>query len=169
MIKAKRIAFLGLMLGIILVLSALEHMLPPLPLLPPNVKLGLSNIVTMYCVFFVGKRDAFMLTVLKSAFVFLMRGVMAAFLSICGGLLSIAVIMLFAACFGSKTSYTVISIFGAVAHNFGQLIAVSFSVGSSVVLYYFPVLLVSGVIMGSVTGVLLNVVMPALNRFKMKT
>ena len=46
--KAYKTAFMGLMLGLALALSFLESMLPVLPFLPVGVKLGLSNIVTMY-------------------------------------------------------------------------------------------------------------------------
>lgn len=56
---AYRIALIGLMLSLALVLSLFESMLPALPFLPVGVKLGLSNIVTMYCLFFLGARPAF--------------------------------------------------------------------------------------------------------------
>jgi heptaprenyl diphosphate synthase len=70
---SKRLASAGLMLAVIVILTALEHMLPPLPFLPPNVKPGLSNVITMYCVFFVSRRQAVTLNALKSFFVLLLR------------------------------------------------------------------------------------------------
>ena len=161
--KVKRISFLGIMLAIIMVLGILEHMIPPLPLMPPSVKLGLSNIVTMYCVFFVGKKEAVLLAVLKSCFVFLIRGAMAGGLSLCGGLLSLAVILLLDRTFKQKISYTILSISGAISHNIGQLLAVSVILNSNFIFYYLPVLLVSGIVMGIITGTLLKVVMPVFN------
>lgn len=152
--------FLSLMLTLMIVLSALEHMLPPLPLLPPSVKLGLANIVTMYCVFFVKKTEAIGLNVLKSFFVFLTRGPMAGLLSFCGGMMSIGIIILLVIAFKSKISYITLSISGAVAHNLGQLAAVSFILDVSYLYYYLPVLLVSGVLMGIITGTVLKVIMP---------
>ena len=148
------------MLSMILVLSILEHMIPPIPFLPPNVKLGLSNIITMYCFFFVGKKYALILAILKSVFVFLIRGALASSLSLVGGVLSILVIALLVFLFRTKISYTLISIAGAIAHNLGQIVVASFVLGSDMVFFYMPVLLISGVVMGSITGTLLKVVMP---------
>ena len=66
---ARSVAFLGLMFALAMALSLLESMIPALPMLPPGVKLGLSNIVTMYCLFFLGARSAFTVAALKSCFV----------------------------------------------------------------------------------------------------
>lgn len=156
----RKIAFLGLMLAMMMVVTIFEQMLPPLPLLPPNVKLGLSNVITMYCFFFVGKQHAVTLLVLKSCFVFLTRGWQAFALSLTGGMLSILIIAGLVFLFRSKISYTVISIAGAIFHNIGQLIAVSFIFRNNFVFYYLPILLLSGILMGSITGTLLKVVMP---------
>ena len=150
------------MLALIIVLSILENMLPPLPALPPGVHLGLSNIVTMYALFTIGKKTAVTLNALKSVFVFLTRAVIAGTLSFMGGMLSIFVIMLLNALIGKKTSYTALSVAGAVFHNIGQLIGIIFILNNPAAAGYLPVLIVSGVIMGSVTGTVLNVVMPRL-------
>lgn len=160
----KKLTFMGLMLAIILVLTMVEHMMPPLPLLPPNVKLGLSNIVTMYCVFFVSRSSAVTLNALKSVFVFLTRGPVAGALSFSGGMFSILVIILLTWAFKEKISYAVISVAGAVAHNLGQYAAVSVLMATPYLVYYVPVLLVSGVVMGLVTGTLLKVMLPVFNK-----
>ena len=55
-----------------------------------------------------------------------------------------------------------LSISGAIAHNMGQLIMASIIINSSFALYYFPVLIVSGAVMGSLTGILLKTLMPVL-------
>ncbi|MCL2772084.1 MAG: Gx transporter family protein [Oscillospiraceae bacterium] len=168
--KIKRVAFTGLMLAIIIVLSAVEQMLPPLPMLPPTMKLGLSNIITMYCVFFVSRTQAVMLNAAKSFFVLLTRGPIAAALSFCGGMVSIGVIIVLIVIFREKISYLAVSVFGAIAHNIGQFAAVSVILYSPNIgyyyLYYLPVLLVSGIIMGIITGTLLRVVMPAFNSIR---
>lgn len=56
-----------------------------------------------------------------------------------------------------------LSITGSVFHNIGQIIAVSIILNNNYVFYYFPVLIISGIIMGSITGVLLNIIMPVFN------
>lgn len=151
---------MGLMLAVVMALSFIEHMLPPLPFLPPNLKLGLSNIVIMYSLFFLGKQEAFTLAVLKSGFVLLTRGPVAGLLSITGGLLSVAVIILLLLLFKSRLSYVTASISGAIAHNVGQIIAASFVMGMDMIFYYLPVLIVSGIVMGIVTGTMLKILLP---------
>ena len=84
--KIQYITTMGLFFALALVLSALEGLLPPMPFLPPGVKLGLSNIVTMYCLLYLGAGSAYAVVVLKSAFVFITRGATAFFMSFCGGL-----------------------------------------------------------------------------------
>ena len=59
-----------------------------------------------------------------------------------------------------------LSVIGALAHNFGQLLA-SVAYTSTVMFYYLPVLVVSGVIMGVITGVVLRVVVPHINKLRL--
>ena len=54
-----RLTGLALLFALSVVLMLLENMIPPLPALPPGVKLGLSNIAIMYCLFYMGKENAF--------------------------------------------------------------------------------------------------------------
>jgi heptaprenyl diphosphate synthase len=158
------LTYLALMLALIVVLSMLEHMLPPLPFLPPNVRLGLSNVVTMYTLFFFGRRYAFLLAFLKSAFVLLMRGVTAGILSLSGGLFSICVIILLTLFFRNRISYLILSVAGAIAHNFAQIIVASLILSTDLFSVFWPVLLISGTVLGTLTGTLLRVVMPFMNR-----
>jgi len=158
--KAYDIAFMGLMLALALALSFLESMLPVLPFLPVGVKLGLSNIVTMYCLFFGGVKQSVSVCFLKSAFVMMMRGPIGGALSFAGGVLSVVVMALMKRGFGLTNQ--VLSIFGAIAHNIGQLVLASIILKSVYTFYYLPVMIVSGAVMGVITGVLLKLVMPYL-------
>ncbi|MEG1774087.1 MAG: Gx transporter family protein [Oscillospiraceae bacterium] len=161
---AHRVAFLGVMLAMALALSWFESaVLPVLPMLSPGVKLGLSNIVTMYAVFFLGARDALTIAVLKSFFVFLTRGPTGAAMSLVGGLVSVAVMLVLLRLVPSLSSRFV-SIAGAIGHNLGQLGMSVLILQSAYTLYYLPVMLLSGVVMGIVTGILLKLVMPYLRR-----
>ena len=47
---ARRVAVTGLLGALALALSFLEGLLPPVPVLPPGAKLGLSNIAVLYAV-----------------------------------------------------------------------------------------------------------------------
>lgn len=157
--QTRRLANMGLMLAMITALSFLEHMLPPITTIP-GIKPGLSNIITMYALFFLGRRPALLLAVLKSLFVMLTRGATAGFLSLSGGLLSIAVIIVLMVIGRGKISYLILSVTGAIFHNLGQFIVASFLLKTNLVFASLPFLIISGVVMGCVTGMLLRVVMP---------
>ena len=69
--------------------------------------------------------------------------------------------------FRDKVSYLALSVAGAVFHNLGQLLMVSVIYSSFYLLYYFPVLLVAGVIAGLATATLLRIIMPAMKRLRL--
>lgn len=158
--KINRITYTGMLFATALVLSVVESMLPVLPTMPPGVKLGLSNIVTMYAMFTLGFRGGLTIAVLKAGFVFLTRGMVASSLSLVGGLTSITVMVLFSKLPGVKNNYLLLSILGAVGHNIGQLIVAIFITQTPQFVYMLPLLFVSAVGMGFVTGLVLKTVMP---------
>lgn len=155
-----RIALLGVLFSLSIVLSFVEASISAfVPI--PGIKLGLSNIVIMYCLFFLGKRDACTLALLKALFV-LLRSPIGAAMSLSGGLLS--VIIMIVVMKRKKSSQLFVSICGGVFHNIGQLIMASIVLKSTMVFYYFPILAISGIIMGSFTGILLRLLSPYVNR-----
>ncbi|MDR1376654.1 MAG: Gx transporter family protein [Synergistaceae bacterium] len=147
---------LALMLSLIFVLSMIEGMFPPLPF---HMRFGLSNVVTMYALFFIGRHAAFTLAGLKSLSVLLMRGPAAGLLSLSGGVFSLLVIALLAAAWKSA-SYFLLSVAGAVTHNMAQLAVASWLMSTNLLLLLFPVMALAGVLAGSLTAVLLRVAMP---------
>ncbi|MEG0110620.1 MAG: Gx transporter family protein, partial [Oscillospiraceae bacterium] len=64
--STRSVALTGMLFALAIVLSFAEGMLTPIFGLPPGVKLGLSNIVVMYALFFMGRKEAVMLIILKS-------------------------------------------------------------------------------------------------------
>jgi len=162
--KTKILVVTSIMLALMMTLSILERMLPPIPGFPPGANLGLANIIVMYCVFFLGVKRALGLAALKSLFVFLIRGPIAGLLSFCGGFLSLCVIALLLAIFRRKISYAAASVCGAVSHNMGQMLAASMLMNTTV-FFYLPALIVSGIIMGLATGVALAVLLPVFHQF----
>lgn len=162
--KTKDMVLTALLFAMALVLSFIENSLPPILVQVPGVKIGLSNIAVMYALFFLGKRQAFSIAVLKAFFVFLIRGLVGSALAFSGGILSIIVMSLLMLIFREKISYLILSIFGAVFHNIGQFIAISFIYSNMFLWVYLPVLLIAGVLAGIATSVLLRFILPALKR-----
>lgn len=165
--KVSRLALMGLLFALAMTLSFLESLLPALPMLPPGIRLGLSNIVTMYALFLMGPVSGFTIAVLKSLFVLLTRGAVASVMSVAGGLLSVLVMLLLSWLPEVKQQYLLLSVFGGIAHNMGQLAAARWIINNHYVWYYLPVLALAGLLMGSLTGVAFRVVMPYLNRINL--
>lgn len=163
--KTRRIALLGMLFALAIVLSILENFLP-VPTAIPGIRLGLSNIVVMFALFNLQKRDALAIAVLKSVFVLITRGTIAGILSLCGGLLSLGIMILLLFLFADKITYLVISIVGAVFHNIGQIAAASIIL-QTLLWVYLPVLLISGIITGFATSILLKLISPVFLRLRL--
>ena len=166
--KVKRLALMGLLFALAMALSFLESLLPALPMLPPGIRLGLSNIVTMYALFVLGPVSGYTIAILKAGFVVLTRGAVAAAMSAAGGVFSVTIMLLLSLLPGIKEQYLLLSVFGGAAHNIGQLVMARFIINNQYVWYYFPVLLAAGLLMGAITGMALRVVLPYLNRLNLK-
>lgn len=159
--KARSVALTGVLGALALALSFLEGMLPPLPGTPPGFKLGLSNLVTMFAAGSLGLPAALFLTLLKAGFAALSRGLYGGMMSLCGGLVS--TLLVWVLLWRTKITLLPLGICGALAHNAGQLLC-SRILTSSAVFFYIPMLLLLGILTGALTGTLLRIVMPALNR-----
>lgn len=159
--KAARVAFTGILGALALSLSFLESLLPPLPMLPPGAKLGLSNIAAMYAAGSMGLPCALFLAVLKGGFAFLGRGLAAGAMSLSGGLLSTL-----AACFllrRTRCSLMGVGVSGALTHNAAQL-GTAWLLTSQAVLFYVPGLILFGILAGLLTGLALKLVLPPLKK-----
>ena len=157
---ARQAALLGLLSALAVALSFLEGLLPVLPV--PGAKLGLSNIVTMYALAVMNLPAALAVAVIKSLFA-LLRGGTAFFMSLAGGLLSTLVMAAALKWPRGRLSFLGTGILGAVAHNAAQL-GVSMLLLSPSLIWYGPWLLLMALAAGTLTGLTLNIVMPALRR-----
>lgn len=159
--KARKIAVCGLLGALALVLSFLEGMLPPLPGLPPGAKPGLSNIVTMFATGTLGLPGALFIAALKGGFAFLTRGVTAGLMSLSGGLLSTLAMWLV----WKKTRFSPVltGVCGALAHNASQL-SVALLLTGPAALFYIPALLFLSVVCGVCTGLVLQLILPILQK-----
>ena len=166
--KAHHVALSGLLFALAMALSFIEGSLV-IPGLLPGMKLGLANIVVMYALFFMGPRQALILDVLKALFVFLVSGATAGFLSLCGSLLSLLVMWLLYDHCPVRPTWFILSVCGALAHNIGQLLGASVILSTAISLYYAPVMLVLGLVMGMLTSVTLRALLPALGRLGYNT
>jgi heptaprenyl diphosphate synthase len=159
--KAGFAALSGLLAALALTFSMLEGMLPPLPGMPPGAKLGLSNVVMMYAAGSLGLPWAMALAVIKGGFALLTRGVTAGAMSLSGGLLSTA--CAWAVLKKTRASFALTGICGAMAHNAGQVLVAFWMMGPAV-LGYGPVLILASLATGALTGAVLRVSLPQMER-----
>lgn len=162
---AKRTALDGILCAVALVLSFFETMLPDIAFLPPGAKLGLSNIAIMFAVMAIGIPDGLFIVVCKSLFVLLTRGPVSFFMSISGGILSflcLSIVVYFSKKKNITFSFIGISVFSAIMHNIGQLIAAGIYTRSIYIFTYLPLLLIFAIFTGGINGIVVKTVLPKL-------
>ena len=165
-LSTQQIAQLGLLAALVMTLSFMESLLPPLPMLPPGFKLGISNIVVMYALFYGGFSYGIILSVLKSVFILFINGGYAFILSLCGSILSVIIMSALIKLFGEKVSYIALSVSGALCHNAAQLVVVSIITASASIFYYAPILVIAAVLCGSATAAVVRILMPLISKIE---
>lgn len=161
----KRIAVFGMLTALAFVLSYVEYLLPPFFPSIPGIKLGLANIVVLVCLYTLGPKEALFITlirVLLTAFTF--GNINMMLFSMSGAILSYLIMFLLKV--SKKFSIIGVSTAGGIAHNIGQILVATITLGG-VLIYYLPALLLSGVISGIAIGSVGAIVVRCLpkNRF----
>ena len=148
--KTKRIAWTGLLIALAMILSYIESLLPAFVAVP-GMKLGLTNLVVLVAFLVLDYKYAFainMVRILLVAFTF--GNLFALMYSAAGGFLSFLVMALL---FRTKKFSPVgVSVAGGVAHNIGQILVAMAVLETGQLIYYLPVLAVSGTVAGAVLG-----------------
>lgn len=147
-----------------MMLSYMEVLLPSSLLPLPGFKLGLANVAIMLVFSLVGKRDAAVVSAIRIALMGLLFGNLSSFFfSAMGGLLAYLTLLLSHKLL-PRASYVGISVLSAAMHNLGQLLAAVCLYGASIFLSYLPFLLLAACLSGTLTGLLLNLSIPTLQR-----
>lgn len=150
--KNKRIAYLGMLIGLAFIFSYIETLIP-FTFAVPGIKLGLANIVVMVGLYLLGEKDAFFLSLVRIVLVGFTFGNLSTMLySLGGGLLSYLIMVI-----AKKTrafSMKGVSILGGVFHNAGQIMVAMVVLETKQLIYYLPPLMVAGTITGYFVGLL---------------
>ena len=149
--QAKKIATMGLLVALAMVLSWVEQLVP-LSVAVPGVKLGLANLIIVIALYKMRLSEVFLLSIVRILLSgFLFGNYFSILYSLAGGLLSLAVMALLKK--AGDFSVMGISMAGGVSHNVGQLVVAMLVVETVSVSYYLPVLLVAGLVTGFLIGV----------------
>ena len=146
--KKSRVAFLGLFTAFAMILSFVESQIPTFVAIP-GIKLGLPNIAIIIILYRFGWKEATIISLLRVLLTSLLFGTVLSMLySIAGAVLSLIVMILLKKILSTVT----ISVIGGVFHNVGQIAVAILVTETQQLIYYLPVLIISGVIAGIVVG-----------------
>ena len=156
---------MALLTAISLVIWVIEAQIPP-PVPVPGIKLGLASVVTLTAMTVLGRKEALGVLIARVLLSAVFAGSASALLfSLTGGLLSWAVMALTVKLFDRKLLW-VVSVFGAIGHNAGQLLAAMAVTKTAALIAYGPILLCAAIITGAFTGAAAMYLTAALERFK---
>lgn len=143
--------------AVALVLSYIEMSLPDMPFVLPGMKLGLSNIATMFALSALSFPSALVVVLTKALFALLMRGFTSFMMSLCGGALSLLAMYILMQL--QRVGFVGVGVGGAFCHNLGQIL-VAFAFTDSTVFAYFSVLGLASIITGTVTALAVYIILP---------
>lgn len=161
--ETKRITVFGMLTALAFVLSYLESLIP-FSFGIPGIKLGIANIVVLAGLYLLGVREAFCLSIVRIVLAgFTFGNLFSMLYSLAGGVLSFFVMaFLFKT---RKFTGMGVSAAGGVFHNVGQMVMAGLILGRNIV-YYFPFLMISGIITGLLVGLTGGLVITRLKKLQ---
>lgn len=165
MMKTNKLTQIAILTCIALIIHIVEAQLPPLVPIP-GVKMGLANAITVLALYLLKKREAVLVVALRVVLGSIFSGSMSSFLySLSGSCLSLCIMLPLSSALPAKYMY-LLSVLGAAAHNFGQILAAVLITQTPGLFMYLPVLILSGCIVGLFTGICAKVVYERLINMK---
>lgn len=163
--KTKKLTTLSISVALAMILSFVESQIPPLVAIP-GIKIGLSNIVTVFLLYTYGWREAATVSLIRVTLSSLLFGsAVSLAYSASGALLSfLAMLLLKKIPLFSEIS---VSIAGGVLHNAGQILCACFLMENAGIVTYLPPLIISGTIAGVAVGTLAALLVKKLNKIIM--
>ena len=149
--KTRKLTTMALLCAIALTIFMVEAQIPaPIPI--PGVKLGLSNIITVYAVFALGAKEGALILFARIFLGAVFSGNFGTiFYSAAGGALAILTTI------GLKlvlreSQLWIAGCLGAIAHSVGQMIMAVWLTGTPSLLIYLPVMILCSIFSGVFTG-----------------
>lgn len=155
-INSKKIALCGMFTAVAIIMGYIESFIV-IPGLLPGIKLGLANSVILFVLMKYGLVSATLVSLVRIIVVNSLFGNMtAAVFSLVGAVLSIVIMSLLKK--SGRFSTVGMSLAGGVAHNLGQVIVAMIIFENAGMFYYFPILVVTGIVAGVFVGILTGLV-----------
>lgn len=160
----KELVMTSLMIAVSMILSYVESLLPTfVPI--AGVKIGLANIPTVIALVLVGAPSAACISIIRVFLSALLFGNVSTLIySLLGAIFSLFAMSLIKRM--GRFSSIGISVVGGVFHNLGQILAAMLLMKSSAIFYYFPLLVIFGVLSGTLIGIASGLLAKRLERTK---
>ena len=162
--KTKKIAIWGLSIALSMILSFIESQIPAFVAIP-GVKVGLPNIVIVFLLYRFSWKEASIVSLVRVILMGLIFGPTTIIYSLCGVVLSLAGMILLKKL--NLFSCIAVSVVGGVLHNIGQILVAIFVTETAQLIYYLPVLLLSGTFAGVVIGIIAGILVKKLSNVKL--
>ena len=148
--RNKKIATSALMIALAMILSFVESQIPSFfPI--PGIKLGLANIAVIFALYRLSIKDAIVVLLIRVVVVSTLFGTsLTLAYSLSGAVLSLLIMVLLKK--SDRFSIVGVSVAGGISHNIGQIIMAIILMHNSVISYYLPFLIISGIVTGVVIG-----------------
>lgn len=155
--NTKKLALMSMFLGLAMIIFIIEAQIPaPVPI--PGIKLGLANTVNLITLYIIGRKESFVLLIMRIILCSIFAGNAAGLLySLMGGLVSF-LLMGVMSLFLKENRMWIVSEFGAIGHNIGQIMMAMMLVRTVQIIWYLPVLMISAVVTGLFTGLLAQMI-----------
>ena len=148
--RNKKIATSALMIALAMILSFVESQIPSFfPI--PGIKLGLANIAVIFALYRLSIKDAIVVSLIRVVVVSTLFGTsLTLAYSLSGAVLSLLIMVLLKK--SDRFSIVGVSVAGGISHNIGQIIMAIILMHNSIINYYLPFLIISGIVTGVVIG-----------------
>jgi heptaprenyl diphosphate synthase len=151
-LTTRQLVTLSALIAVAMILSYVESMIPAFVAVP-GVKVGLSNIATVFALYALGWPYAICVSVVRVFLSALLFGNFVSLIySLSGAALALLVMILLKKL--DRFSSIGISVAGGVCHNAGQIIAACIVMETTAIAIYIIPLIISGTIAGVVIGLI---------------
>lgn len=147
---SKKMSLLALFTAFAVVLGYVESFIPSIGI--PGVKLGLANLAVILALYYLGTMEGITVSIIRILIIGMFFGNLFSILfSVAGAVISYLVMVAIKKI--NKVSIITVGVFGGVFHNIGQMVVAIFVVDTYQVIYYLPVLIITGIITGAIIGI----------------
>ena len=159
--KASKLTLLALSVSLAMILSFIESQIPTfVPI--PGVKVGLANIAVVFALYKMDWKNAAIVSLVRVLLIGILFGnAVSLAYSAAGAVLSLIFMIVL-----KKTdlfSHIAVSVVGGVVHNLGQIGMACILMGTDILRYYAPFLVLSGTIAGTVIGIIAAILVKRIN------